>query len=791
MCSFLQNPKPKTQEDTPHFGAIRAPLQIDPFQNGGHCPQQPPGWPECRGRRSTALCYVCLFVQSTKECRTLINPVNFIFYFIFYYSHAPVNSAIANNTRNGYRHNKPIRSTELNSTTNKRGRLAQPPPANQTGNKAEIAEDTAEKPTKARGRPPKRTKEKVSPESVECDTANSSAATIEKRPGDTKTPMTASDSGIESNFETPNTDVDTGRERSLAITTPDDDSNAQHQMEIDEHPVKPKGLNKARMKPLSTSDVEEAPETPRTVDRLSLKEEPDAEKPQPEEELDHLDHEEDEDSSGGSSVDQAARRAASRQQDLIICAECCQQFTTARFDLYLEHKISGCSTQRRKHIETPTSATDDPACSLKLGSPLVRGGVPTATTFYGAFLRQHDDSERRQRIKPGSRAAQWRKDCLERDNRLQRSSSVSLLHDAKKPAYLYEMPGDRRLAHKEVAVDTSDFDDAAQLGKEINRHSVVRLLTCHSCKHKCRDIWGLLEHVFVAHGVRLSDENLPGFDYPAHTKDHEKSSKDSVKDVERARPQLLERQSSNSILASMSTPPPVHGANVVKANRSLSSGSKSAFSLNAFCSERLKEIAERVGSVNSGVLRSTATHQPQTPDNALATALQQSNFQNMGDFLQPQMLAAMQNYYIQLNSLNNNPAATLLGLAASTPASTTPGTPGTPFSFLNSIAANCMAANRTQLHNRSDDLPAPQPILASPAMRQQSLTAFNSPSSLSTPTRPTTALGGGLTPNSPAPNTGLRRKASPMLEHIGGAQSALCLNVSDFYAKFWFIKLEK
>lgn len=25
MCSFLQNPKPKTQEDTPHFGAIRAP----------------------------------------------------------------------------------------------------------------------------------------------------------------------------------------------------------------------------------------------------------------------------------------------------------------------------------------------------------------------------------------------------------------------------------------------------------------------------------------------------------------------------------------------------------------------------------------------------------------------------------------------------------------------------------------------------------------------------------------------------------------------------------------------
>lgn len=38
-------------------------------------------------------------------------------------------------------------------------------------------------------------------------------------------------------------------------------------------------------------------------------------------------------------------------------------------------------------------------------------------------------------------------------------------------------------------------------------------LTCHSCKQKCVDIWFLLEHVFVVHGFRLSDENLPTFNY--------------------------------------------------------------------------------------------------------------------------------------------------------------------------------------------------------------------------------------------------------------------------------------
>lgn len=31
---------------------------------------------------------------------------------------------------------------------------------------------------------------------------------------------------------------------------------------------------------------------------------------------------------------------------------------------------------------------------------------------------------------------------------------------------------------------------------------------------KCANIWRLLEHVFLAHGFRLSDEALPNFEYP-------------------------------------------------------------------------------------------------------------------------------------------------------------------------------------------------------------------------------------------------------------------------------------
>lgn len=42
-------------------------------------------------------------------------------------------------------------------------------------------------------------------------------------------------------------------------------------------------------------------------------------------------------------------------------------------------------------------------------------------------------------------------------------------------------------------------------------------LTCHSCKQKCANIWDLLQHVFVAHGLRISEENLPDFEFPSNS----------------------------------------------------------------------------------------------------------------------------------------------------------------------------------------------------------------------------------------------------------------------------------
>ena len=50
----------------------------------------------------------------------------------------------------------------------------------------------------------------------------------------------------------------------------------------------------------------------------------------------------------------------------------------------------------------------------------------------------------------------------------------------------------------------------------MNKEAVVEPgpFTCHFCKKKCPQIWALLEHVFTAHGVRITDEYLPNFCYP-------------------------------------------------------------------------------------------------------------------------------------------------------------------------------------------------------------------------------------------------------------------------------------
>jgi len=66
---------------------------------------------------------------------------------------------------------------------------------------------------------------------------------------------------------------------------------------------------------------------------------------------------------------------------------------------------------------------------------------------------------------------------------------------------------------REVGTDIPNFEEK----NTENKNKIVGEpgpFTCHSCKQKCPQIWALLEHVFTAHGFRISDEHLTNFCYP-------------------------------------------------------------------------------------------------------------------------------------------------------------------------------------------------------------------------------------------------------------------------------------
>uniref|UniRef100_A0A914RID5 C2H2-type domain-containing protein n=1 Tax=Parascaris equorum TaxID=6256 RepID=A0A914RID5_PAREQ len=92
-------------------------------------------------------------------------------------------------------------------------------------------------------------------------------------------------------------------------------------------------------------------------------------------------------------------------------------------------------------------------------------------------------------------------------------------------------------------------------------------LTCHSCRQTCCDIWDLLKHVFIAHGLRICQEDVPGLPPGALSTGGNVGS---------------------AAFCSIS----ILGAAV----KTVQHSNKSGFSLNAFCSERLKEIAEKAAS---------------------------------------------------------------------------------------------------------------------------------------------------------------------------------------------------
>nr|CDJ96604.1 Zinc finger domain containing protein [Haemonchus contortus] len=217
---------------------------------------------------------------------------------------------------------------------------------------------------------------------------------------------------------------------------------------------------------------------------------------------------------------------------------------------------------------------------------------------------------------------------------------------------------DYHMHNMDVTTDTDDLD------------ALTRNVTCHSCKQRHSDIWDLLKHCY-------KERDLPLMQAAAQR--HLGS------------PEALLYCSWTADLPALA--------------KGLQPSAKSAFSLNAFCSERLKEIAEKAGEqenksnvsleknlkrllppdetddehVASAFTATTGSLGP--PRNSLvsqmAMAMQHqqqppnSSLQSM--WMQPSVLSAMQDYYTQmsqypnLSQLNNTATAALLGLGATVP----------------------------------------------------------------------------------------------------------------------------
>ncbi|TKR87576.1 hypothetical protein L596_011951 [Steinernema carpocapsae] len=357
----------------------------------------------------------------------------------------------------------------------------------------------------------------------------------------------------------------------------------------------------------------------------------------------------------------------STQRDTILCGDCQHEFPVSQFSLYMEHKISRC--------EGKLSPTDDVSLSV----------VDSPPAAYERVSRRR---------------------LFDSDVRCGRSSSAN-------PGMLLMMSSrnDRSAPSAKFHLEAST--DTADLGKSFivddGSVSARGVCTCLNCHQQCSDIWALLKHVYVAHGLRVTVENLPAYEFPQ-----------SSSELSQPPPSL--------------TPLSQRNRNSQGDPKNIGTSGKSAFRWNAFCSERLKEIAEKAGEQSSAENANTPGSdsfrsaenrsgdevvQQTTPEQymhrlfskllpgyqvdvtddeqsqvvapvpgfvptsttassfqstlAALTAMQhqqqqQNCLQNMQNiFLQPNMLTAMQEYYM---NLNGNPGA-LLNSAAVLPATTT------------------------------------------------------------------------------------------------------------------------
>uniref|UniRef100_A0AC34GTX1 C2H2-type domain-containing protein n=1 Tax=Panagrolaimus sp. ES5 TaxID=591445 RepID=A0AC34GTX1_9BILA len=309
--------------------------------------------------------------------------------------------------------------------------------------------------------------------------------------------------------------------------------------------------------------------------------------------------------------------------------------------------------------------------------------------------------------------------------------------------------------------------------------SLMAVSTCHLCKLKSSNVWELLQHVFVAHGLRVSEENIPGFEYPRSES-----------------PMIARPQPTSAFTTPITTRP-----HLTSTSKSLGSSGKSAFSWNVFCSEKLKKIAKDIDpSLEMSNLLSPASpeelrrisqtsfdeHQQQlasaaaglsdflnqASNNSLLSVppsqqqQQQQPHQQPSSNLsfQPELLQAMQNYYMNPTTA----AAALFSLTNTSTASPIMGLANNPATTASAILANLaagavknpatMLAAAVAASNTTPTTPA---SMSFEEVLQQHANAttpiFNNPAN-SIPAATSTP---NLIPQSPASNT-LRRRGSPL-----------------------------
>lgn len=261
--------------------------------------------------------------------------------------------------------------------------------------------------------------------------------------------------------------------------------------------------------------------------------------------------------------------------------------------------------------------------------------------------------------------------------------------------------------------------------------------TCHSCKHKCNDVWVLLQHVYLAHGLRVTEEDLPNFNFNENQTKTEQSLTHGNQPVLTSTPTSTFGVRAGRITCNQRLiREDIHNTHIL-AKSLTPGGSRGNFNLNAFCSERLKEFAEKAGEpltdpnnllnspsvlgqfelaferlkhLVSGNICQTPNDQSNSSTNSLLSLVNLANaLQQKQSFSQPNVLPGIQDYY--------NPAAmALLGLSdvgllpGSSSSTTTPLGLNNGTSMLLSGLAATLNASSPALHSLGLSTSAATPL---------------------------------------------------------------------------------